>query len=106
MRNGSKRNQIYLTSENSDVRFGYCFKVKKNLEKCKPNRDGEHLWASMMVLNLFNIIITRPAKFLPLEIFASCPLLMRIYLLGQGKFPMHRMRGSPKVTHCRHRKTR
>ena len=46
---------------------------QKYLEKWRPNPDGDYLWAMMMAQNLSNIIMRKPAKFLPLEMFAFYP---------------------------------
>ena len=64
---------MYLTSENSELQYGFYFKDKRSLEKWNPNQDNEYLSAMMMNQDLSNIIMQKPAKFLPLEISVSYP---------------------------------
>ena len=46
---------------------------QKALERWNPNQDDEYLLAMMMDQNLSNIIMWKPAKFLPLGISVSYP---------------------------------
>jgi hypothetical protein len=71
MRDGSKRNQMYLISENSELLFGFSCKAKINLGKWRPNRGDEYLLDMKMAQSPSNITMRKPARFLSHEIYAS-----------------------------------
>src|SRR5882762_5420424 len=94
MRNGFKRNQIYLTFENLDHPFGFSSKAKRSQRKWKQNLEDKFLLAMMMDQNLSNITTRKRTMFLPLEICVSYLLQMTKPLRNQlGYYPMYRMRG-------------
>ena len=66
-----KRNQMYLTSENSEHRCGSSFKAKISLKRWKQNQGDVYLSALMMEQKLSNILMPQCARFLPLEISVS-----------------------------------
>jgi hypothetical protein len=62
---------MYLTYENLELRFGFYFKVKRNLERWKPNQNDKYLSAMKMDQNPSNITTQKPAKYLCPKIFVS-----------------------------------
>lgn len=71
MRNGSKGNLLYLTSENLECQFGFSYKASRSLEKCRPNPGDGSLLAMMMDLNPSNTIMLKLVRFFYLAMFAS-----------------------------------
>ena len=90
-----KRNQMYLTSENSEHQYGFYFRDKKFLESWNPNLDNKYSSATMMDQNLSNIIMQKPTKFLPLKISISyLSQMMRPHQNLLQSHLMHLVRGS------------
>jgi hypothetical protein len=103
MRSGLKRNQMYLTSENSEHQYGFYFRDKKFLERWNPNLDNKYSSATMMDQNPSNIIMWKHARFLPLEI--SISYLSQMTRPHQNLLLphlMHLVRGSLREAHSHH----
>ena len=94
---------MYLTSENSELQFGFYFKDKKFLERWNPNLDDEYLSATMMDQNLSNTIMRKLTKFLPLEISVSyLSQMMKPHQNLSQSHLMHLVRGSLREAHSRY----